>query len=333
MATSKKLLTVGNLTAYNTQLLTALGLNTPTGAYAKSEVESNNPTSVVAALNDIYYKMGQIDAKQVTLTASTNTDLSAGAVTIGVGEGTGQKVTLSKVAISATSGTSTNGYVTVGLNDGALTVDDTKIKTDIEALSGKTNVVSIQNCTLTKSGDTNMYTGTLSYTDNAGASQTATISFNSADFVKDGFLESVAYGDESKGQDANKLYFTWNTDSEKTVTAIDLAKYIDTYEGDNETITVNNKVISAKTAALTVAANKKSVEAGDDTGLVTASAVASAINAVVAGNKKTLALGTAADTVMDLTDGAEAADGSVTQTLEVALATDEEVRAMFNPAV
>lgn len=66
-------------------------------------------------------------------------------------------------------------------------------------------------------------------------------------------------------------------------------------------------------------------------GVVRASAVASVINAVVAGNKKTLALGTAAETVMDLTDDAAAADGSVTQTLEVAIATDDEVRAMFNP--
>ena len=48
---------------------------------------------------------------------------------------------------------------------------------------------------------------------------------DATDFVKDGFLQSVTYDDETK-----VLTFTWNTDAGITTTPIDLSDLIDTYD-------------------------------------------------------------------------------------------------------
>lgn len=64
--------------------------------------------------------------------------------------------------------------------------------------------------------------------------------------------------------------------------------------------------------------------------MLTGKEVADAINSAIKGNKKTLALSATADTVMDLTDGAANEDGVVTQTLDIAIATQDEVKAIIN---
>ena len=62
-----------------------------------------------------------------------------------------------------------------------------------------------------------------------GKNNTVISTFDTADFTVDGFLDSVAW----KGDGSNILVFTWNTDAGKTVTEIDLTKYIDTYLAGN----------------------------------------------------------------------------------------------------
>ena len=81
------------------------------------------------------------------------------------------------------------------------------------------------------------------------------VKLDASDFVKDSFLKSVEVG---TGDDANKLVFTWNTiidgdnpadqSQTKTITKVDLTKYIDIYEqGDG--ISITGKVIAAKVTA------------------------------------------------------------------------------------
>ena len=57
---------------------------------------------------------------------------------------------------------------------------------------------------------------------------------SAAPFVKDGMLQSVTYDASSK-----KIKFTWNTDSSIAPVEISLKEFIDTYVGDNETITLD----------------------------------------------------------------------------------------------
>lgn len=241
MATTDKIITLSGLTAYNTAITTALGLSAG-AAYSKNAAVNENPTKVSDALNDLYAKVAEINAKNVTLTAGTNTNLTAGDVVItlgGDGAAEGQTVTLSKieVPITATASTGSN-YVSVGLTDGVLTVADTIEDTFLK----KTDVsgVTLNDVTLSKSGETNTYAGVMNYTDNKGESKSVTISFNSADFVKDAFLDSVTVGE---GDDAGKLVFTWNSDSGKEVTKITIADFIKAYtEGNGIDISDNNKI-------------------------------------------------------------------------------------------
>ena len=57
---------------------------------------------------------------------------------------------------------------------------------------------------------------------------------SAAPFVKDGMLQSVTYDASTK-----KIKFTWNTDSSIAPVEISLKEFIDTYVGDNETITLD----------------------------------------------------------------------------------------------
>ena len=57
---------------------------------------------------------------------------------------------------------------------------------------------------------------------------------SAAPFVKDGMLQSVTYDASTK-----KIKFTWNTDSSIAPVEISLQEFIDTYVGDNETITLD----------------------------------------------------------------------------------------------
>ena len=69
-------------------------------------------------------------------------------------------------------------------------------------------------------------------------------SIDASEFVADGILESVTWGE---GDKANTLVFTFNTASGKDAIPVDLSKFIDTYTAGNG-IDVTNKVISAKIA-------------------------------------------------------------------------------------
>lgn len=76
-----------------------------------------------------------------------------------------------------------------------------------------------------------------------GKDNTEISTINATDFVVDGMLDSVEFSTESGKE--NILVFTWNTDSGKTKTEIDLSKYIDTYNAGNG-INLINKVFSVK---------------------------------------------------------------------------------------
>ena len=57
---------------------------------------------------------------------------------------------------------------------------------------------------------------------------------SAAPFVKDGMLQSVTYDASTK-----KITFTWNTESKIDPVEISLSEFIDTYVGDDETITLD----------------------------------------------------------------------------------------------
>lgn len=65
---------------------------------------------------------------------------------------------------------------------------------------------------------------------------------DASDFIKDGFLESVKV-ETVEGKET--LVFTWNTDSGKSVTNIDLEKYIDIYTAGNG-IDITGNAVSVK---------------------------------------------------------------------------------------
>lgn len=97
---------------------------------------------------------------------------------------------------------------------------------------------------------------------------------DASSFIKDGMLQSVTLvNDTTKGE---VLRFTWNTDSEKTVTDIEVSEFFHEISGDNTTITVTQPAsgatgslqISAKTVA-----NYQDVTSGS-TELITAGATA-----------------------------------------------------------
>ena len=102
---------------------------------------------------------------------------------------------------------------------------------------------------LSQSADGLLTTLSMTYNSNdktiklTGKDNTEISTIDATDFVVDGMLDSVEFSTESGKE--NILVFTWNTDSGKTKTEIDLSKYIDTYNAGNG-INLINKVFSVK---------------------------------------------------------------------------------------
>lgn len=149
-------------------------------------------------------------------------------------EGTSTDGTYVNATVTAQTSTDGTGSVTVSVDDSKL--DETFLKID----DANNDVVSISDVTLAKVGTGTTYSGTMTYTDNAGASQSATISFDSADFIKDAFLDSVEVG---TGDDEGKLIFTWNTDADKEVTKITIGDFIKAYTAADKSIDITNNTI------------------------------------------------------------------------------------------
>ena len=81
------------------------------------------------------------------------------------------------------------------------------------------------------------------------SSGTEVASVNASTFVKDGMLDTASYNKET-----NKLTLTWNTDSGKSSTELDLNDLVDTYTGGNGinintsgTVSIDTNVVATKT--------------------------------------------------------------------------------------
>lgn len=81
---------------------------------------------------------------------------------------------------------------------------------------------------------------------------------DATDFVKDGFLQSVTYDDETK-----VLTFTWNTDAGITTTPIDLSDLIDTYDAGSGVTKVTTGVDHPTFTGVVDTTNSESVMTGE----------------------------------------------------------------------
>ena len=72
--------------------------------------------------------------------------------------------------------------------------------------------------------------------------------FKDSDFIKDSFLEKV-----EKDTTTNEIVFTWNTESGKEETRIDIDELVEVYNGDNASIEINDYVVSIKDSGVTTA--------------------------------------------------------------------------------
>lgn len=150
-------------------------------------------------------------------------------------EGTSTDGTYVNATVTAQTSTDGTGSVTVSVDDSKL--DETFLKID----DANNDVVSISDVTLAKVGTGTTYSGTMTYTDNAGDSQTATISFDSAEFVKDSFLQDAKIGTGAK---ANYLILTMKLADETTKDIeVDLSKFIDAYTAADKSIDITNNKI------------------------------------------------------------------------------------------
>ena len=78
--------------------------------------------------------------------------------------------------------------------------------------------------------------------------------FDASPFIVDGMLESVEFVDDSDSDALNTtLRFTFNTDGGKREIDVDFSDYVDTYHGDNSSITLdsNTNTFSVKEVAAT----------------------------------------------------------------------------------
>lgn len=72
--------------------------------------------------------------------------------------------------------------------------------------------------------------------------------FSDSDFIKDSFLEKV-----EKDTTTNEIIFTWNTESGKEETRIDIDELVEVYNGDNASIEINDYVVGIKDSGVTTA--------------------------------------------------------------------------------
>ena len=227
------------------------------GLKAKSDQElSTDKTSTVgySGTQTIYLSgvIGKVSSADVYMPAA-QTISSTGDSYAAFGSAN-QKITISDATsdntvsiaipkLTAAKGESSSSYVSVELTNGVLSVKDTIEDTFLKKADAHNDLISIDDVKLEKVEGSTTYSGKMSYTDNAGDGKTATISFDSADFIKDAFLDTVTVGE---GEDAGYLIFTWNTDAGKEATKIKIADFIKAYtKGDGIVITDDN-VISVK---------------------------------------------------------------------------------------
>lgn len=205
-----------------------------------------------------------------------------------------------------------NGYLTFA--NGKLVIDSTKIEdagsatghnklatkgyvdaTAASASNGAFKGVS-PTVSLTKQGETDTYSGTISFYDNAdgtgNAVKTVAVSFDASDFVKDGILSDVKFFvDAETATTAGKtapqgtvfpcLLFTFNTDANTQDIWVSVKDLVDTYtagdglELSNGEFSVKPKtgdyiVVDANGVALDSSKiSHGSSESGTDTNLVT----------------------------------------------------------------
>lgn len=202
-----------------------------------------------------------------------------------------------------------------------------------------TKIVSIKGCELVK-GEGEVYSGTITGYSNNGDEISAEISFDASDFVKDSFLSDAKIVErEIEGVTHQILVLSFITvdeggRKELEDIEVDLTKFVDIYTGDDTTINVNNKQISAKTSAVAKDAESGEYEAETETALVTAGTVAAvaqelaeAIGDVPALQDGTVILSEDASdhTLVASTTKKESYD------LTLVVATDDEIDAMFVP--
>ena len=141
---------------------------------------------------------------------------------------------------------------------------------------------------------------------------------NASSFIKDGMLQSVTLvNDETKGK---VLQFTWNTDSGKESTPIEVSEFFHEISGDTNTITVHQPAsgtkgslqISAKTVA-----SVSGVTSGATalmTGGITQQYVQQEINTLKTGLDSTLPLSATTEGVTYATANIAQTDGKLTTT-------------------
>lgn len=174
----------------------------------------------------------------------------------------------------------TNGYLTLG--SAGLNINSNKIVNGTQGETGDnaklatkgyvdTTAASAANgafkgvsptVSLTKQGDTNTYSGTISFYDNNAESGTelknVAVSFDASDFVKDGILSGVKFfvnaeaattaGKTTSGVDYPYLLFTFNTDAAKEDIWVSVKDLVDTYTaGDGLNLSNGEFSVKAKT--------------------------------------------------------------------------------------
>lgn len=136
-------------------------------------------------------------------------------------------------------------------------------------------------------------------------------------FIKDGMLQSVTLvNDTTKG---NVLRFTWNTDSKKTVTDIEVSEFFHEISGDTNTITVSQP--ASGDGSLQISANTvksvSDVTSGATalmTGGITQQYVAQEINTLKTGLGSKLSLSATTGGVTYATANIAQADGKLSKT-------------------
>lgn len=205
------------------------------------------------------------DATKWTITAKVDTN---GYLTLG---SAGLNINPNKIANGTPGETGDNAKLaTKGY------VDATAASAANGAFKGVTSSVE-----LTKQDDTNTYSGTISFYDNAAgtgdAVKTVAVSFNASDFVKDGILDNVLFigdkaaataaGKTAPGSDYPYLLFTFvvGQDANKEDTWVSVKNLVDTYTAGNG-LDLSNRAFSVKAktnGGITVDGNGVSVAAGN----------------------------------------------------------------------
>lgn len=111
---------------------------------------------------------------------------------------------------------------------------------------------------LTKDTNSQIYSGDLTFTEKDGGTQTITVKFDAAEFVKDSYLKGVTYyqteptgegaPDGHDGVSYPALYFQFQASEGDQNFWVSLNNLVDNYTG-SDTIDITDRIISAKVAA------------------------------------------------------------------------------------